>query len=127
MAWQPVRLRRQPGKPGPAAGERRAAAHRLDVAPHLARVPALAAAGNPFKLRGREPQHLAQLADRAARAVGREGGHQRRPVGAEALGDTRNQHLADVAREVQVDVGQRLQVLAQEAPDRKPVGDRIHV
>ena len=46
-----------------------------------------------------------------ARAIGREGGYQRRAIVPVALVDTWDQLLADVAREVQVDIGQRGQLL----------------
>ncbi len=44
-----------------------------------------------------------------------------------ALVDARDQLLADVAREVEVDVRQRGQLLVQEAPDQQLVGDRVDV
>ena len=62
-----------------------------------------------------------------ARAVRREGRHQRRAVVAVALVHARDQPLADVAREVEVDVGQPVQVLVQEAPERQPARDRVDV
>ena len=44
-----------------------------------------------------------------------------------ALVDSRNQGFPDVAREVQVDVRQRGQLLVQKAPDQQLIGDRIDV
>ncbi len=44
-----------------------------------------------------------------------------------ALVDARDQLLADVAREVEVDVRQRGQLLVQKAPDQQLVGDRVDV
>ena len=46
---------------------------------------------------------------------------------AEALVDAGDEPLADVAREVEVDVGQRGELLVQEAPDEQLVGDRVDV
>jgi len=44
-----------------------------------------------------------------------------------ALVHPRDQLLPDVAREVEVDIGQRGQLLVQEPPDQQVVGDRIDV
>ena len=44
-----------------------------------------------------------------------------------ALVHARDQLLPDVAREVEVDVGQRGQLLVEEAPDQQLVGDRVDV
>ena len=57
-------------------------------------------------------------------AVGGEGGDQRRAVGAVALVDPRDQPLADVAREVEVDVGRLGDLLVQEAPEEQAGLDR---
>ena len=88
---------------------------------------AVGAARHALDLARRQAEHLAQLADRAARAEGREGRDQRRAVVAVALVHARDQPLADVAREVEVDVGQPVEVLVQEAPERELVGDRVDV
>ena len=72
-------------------------------------------ARDPLDLARRQPQHLAEVAHRAARAVAGEGGDQRRALGAVALVDPRDQLLADVAREVEVDVGRLGDLLVQEA------------
>src|SRR5918999_1747931 len=53
----------------------------------------------------RQPERLAEVADRRPRAVGGEGGDERRAVVAVALVHARDQDLAYVAREVEVDVG----------------------
>ena len=89
--------------------------------------PALRAARDALDLARRQPERLADLADRAARAVGRERGHERRAVAPEALVHARDQHLAHVAREVEVDVGQRRDLLVEEAPEQQVVGDRVDV
>ena len=138
VARQPVRLRGQPRQPRPAprgaaaapvAGRRRPVQpeRRCDVLAHLPRIPALAAARHPLDLSRRQPQRLAQLADRPPRAIGRKRRHQRRAVVPVALVHPRDQLLADVTREVEVDVGQRGQLVVQEAPDQQVVGDRIDV
>src|SRR5205807_3202228 len=44
-----------------------------------------------------------------------------------ALVDARDQLLADVPREIEVDVRQRGQLLVEEAPDQQLVGDRVNV
>ncbi len=92
-----------------------------------ARSEPVGAAGDPLDLPGRQAQHLPQLADRSPHAEGREGGDQRRTIVAEAVVHARDQPLADVPGEVEVDVGQPVQVLVQEAPQRQPVGDRVDV
>ena len=84
-------------------------------------------AGEALDLARRQPQRLAEVAHRAARAVGGEGGDQRRALGAVALVHPRDQLLADVAREVEVDVGRVGQLLVQEAPEEEVVADRVDV
>ena len=134
VARQPVGLGRQPRQPGPAAARPRSAPARrarperaLDVPPpSRASQPSLPRATRSISPGGR-PERLAELADRAARAVGRERGDQRRAIVPVALVDARDQHLADVAREVEVDVRQRGQLLVEEAPDQQLVGDRVDV
>src|SRR2546423_15546447 len=44
-----------------------------------------------------------------------------------ALVHSRDQLLADVAREVEIDVGQRSQLVVEEAADQQLVGDRVDV
>ena len=65
----------------------------------------------------RQAKRLAEVAHGAARAVGGEGGDQRRVLGPVALVHARDQHLADVAGEVEVDVGHRgaCRLLVEEA------------
>ena len=98
--------RRAPGRPASAArrgGLRRR--HVFHLLPHLAGVPAVGDPRQPLELGLREPERLADVADRAAGAVGGEARHERRVLAAVALGDGDDQLLADVAREVEVDVG----------------------
>ena len=76
---------------------------------------------------GGQAERLAELADRAARAVGRERRDQRAALAAEAVVHRQDQLLADVAREVEVDVGHRGQLAVEEAPEREPRRDGIDV
>ena len=124
VSRQPVRLSCQPRQPRPAAGQL-AATRAVDVGADLLRTPSLAAARDPLDLARRQTQHLAELTDRAPGAVGGERGDQRRAVMAVALVHARDQPLADVTREVEVDVGQRGQLLVEEAADQQLVGDRV--
>src|SRR5690349_19392347 len=78
-------------------------------------------------LLGRQAERLTEVADDAPRPVGREGGDQRRALGAVDLVDARDQHLADVAGEVEVDVRHRADPLAEEAAGEKVVLDRVDV
>ena len=99
----------------------------LDVRADRARRPALRAARDALDLPRRQAERLAELADRAARAVGREGGDERRVLAPVALVDARDQLLAHVAREVEVDVRQRGDLLVEEAAEEELVGDRVDV
>ncbi len=91
------------------------------------RVPAVRNAGEPLELGERQPERLADVPDRAARAVGGEARDEGGMLAAVALGDGDDQLLADVAREVEVDVRHRHQLSVQEAAEREIVGDRIDV
>ena len=128
VAGQAVRLLGQRAQPAPAAlgfatGPQRGGDVAVDVLP----VPALRAARDALDLPRRQAERLAQLADRAARAEGREGGHERGAIAPEALVHARDEDLAHVAREVEVDVGQRRDLLVEEAPEQQLVGDRVDV
>ena len=98
-----------------------------DLLRHAVRVPAVGHAGKPLELGVRQPERLADVADRAARPVRREARHERGVLGAVALGDADDELLADVAREVEVDVGHRRELAVQEAADREAVLDRVDV
>jgi hypothetical protein len=92
------------------------------------RVPeAIGAARDALDLARRQAERLAELADRAARAKARKGRDERRAVAAVALVDAADQDLADVAREVEVDVRQRGQLGVEEAPHREAAGERVDV
>ena len=82
-------------------------------------VPAVGRRGQPRDVARRQPQRLAELADRAARPVRREGADEAglpRPV---RLVHPHDQPLADVAREVEVDVGDARELLVEEAAERE--------
>ena len=118
----------QPYQPWPAALPAAHIAERaLDVAVDGAGREALRAARHPLDLPRRQPERLAQVADRPPRAVGGEGRDEGRALVAVALVHPRQQHLAHVAREVEVDVRQRRQLLVEEAPEQELIADRIDV
>ena len=75
-----------------------------------AAVPAVGHPRHPLDLALRQRQRLAQVADGAAHAVGGEGGDQGGVVVAVAALDLEDQALADVAGEVEVDVGHARQL-----------------
>ena len=129
VARQAGDLARQLGEGAPARREQ--APLRLGEQGELVgdplRVPAVGDAREPLQLGEREPERLADVADRAARAVGGEAGDERGVLAAVALGDTEDQLLADVAREVEVDVGHRHQLAVEKAPQREVLRDRVDV
>ena len=90
-------------------------------------VPAVGHAGEPLELGLRQPERLADVADRAARAVRREARDERGVLVPVALGDADDQLLADVAREVEVDVRHRRELVVEEAAEREVVLDRVDV
>src|SRR5579884_1564981 len=106
MARKTVGLGSEPRQPcpPPRATAARAAERALDVPGHLARVPSLATASDALDLSWRQPERLAELPDRAAGAVGGEGRHQCGAVVPEPLVHTRDQLLANVSWEVEVDI-----------------------
>ncbi len=73
----------------------------------LLRVPAVGDPRDPLQLCERKAERLADVPDRAAGAVGGEARDERCVLAAVALGDADDQLLADIAREVEVDVGHR--------------------
>ena len=100
---------------------------RLHVGRHAPHRPRLRPARHPLELARRQPEDLAELADRAARAERRERRDQRGALPPVAIVDPRDQDLADVAREVEVDVRQRGELLVEEAPEEQVVGHRVDV
>ncbi len=89
--------------------------------------PAVGDAREPLELGVRQPERLAHVADRAAGAVRREARDEGRVLVPVALGDAHDELLADVAREVEVDVGHRGELLVEEAAEREVVLDGIDV
>ncbi len=122
-------LAREPGERAPAPGLELplAVGEPRDLLPHPLRVPAVGEPREPLELGEREPERLAHVADRAARAVRREARDERGVLAAVALGHADDELLADVAREVEVDVGHRRELAVQEAPERELVRDRVDV
>jgi len=88
---------------------------------------ALRESRQPLQLCVREAERHADVADRAARVVGRERGDERGVLAPVLVADRGEQLLADVAREVEVDVGHRRHVAVEEAAEREPRCDRIDV
>ena len=88
---------------------------------------AVGEAREPLELAERQAERLADVADRAARAVGREARDERRVLAAVALADRDDQLLADVAREVEVDVRHRGELAVEEAAEREPGPHRVDV
>ena len=100
---------------------------RGDLVGDALRVPAVGQPREPFEVGVREAERLADVPDRAARAVGREGCDERGMLPSVALDDADDELLADVAREVEVDVRNRRELAVEEAAEREVVRDRIDV
>ena len=90
-------------------------------------IPAVGQPGEPLELCLRQAERLADIADRAARAIGGEARDERGVLVAVPLRDGDDELLADVAREVEVDVRDRGQLAVEEASERELVGDGIDV
>ena len=84
-------------------------------------------AREPLELGEWEAERLAEVADRAARAVGGEARDEGGVLVPVALGESDDQLLADVAREVEVDVGDGVELSVQEPAQREACGDRVDV
>ena len=129
VAWQAGDLGRQELEGAPALRDQLALGIRKPG--HLlgdARcIPAVAEAGDPLELCLRQPERLAHVADRSPRAIGGEARHERCVLVAVALRDRDDQLLADVAREVEIDVRDRGQLVVEKAPEREIVRHRIDV
>src|SRR3954451_3208149 len=104
MTWQPCDLAAELGERAPP----RRRELRLRVGEHqqllgdAPRVPPVGELREPLEVGEREAERLADVADRAARAVRREARDERRMLAAVAVGDRDDQLLADVAREVEI-------------------------
>ena len=90
-------------------------------------IPPVGEPGKPLELRLRQPERLADVADRTARTVGGEARDESGVLVAVPLRDGDDQLLADVAGKVEVDVRDRGQLAVEEAPERELVRDRIDV
>ena len=114
------------GAPGPKRPDRPGAFG--DVARDVVAVlPGVDRPREPLDLAGRQAERLGEVAHRRAHLEGREGGDERAAVAPVAVVDARDQDVADVAREVEVDVRQRGQLLVQEAAEQQLVLDRVDV
>ena len=129
VARQPPGLAGEAREPAPARGARPRLAEDLgDVALDLVAAGVdVGHLGDPLDLARRQPEHLAEVADGAARTVGGEGRDQRRALAPVALVDPRDQPLADVAREVEVDVGHLGDLVVEEAAEEQPRPHRVDV
>ena len=119
-------------QPGDLGGQERERAEASIVGPlghagqarHLGadglRVVAVGGAGQTVQVGSGQSEHLAELADRPARAVGGERGDQRRSIAAVALVHRGDQLRAHVAREVEVDVRRGDHLAVEEASEREP-------
>ena len=87
--------------------------------------PALGAPRDAIELTRGQAEGLAELADRATRTKRRGRSDERGTVVPVDLRDSGDQRGADVAGEVDVDVGQARDVFVQEAADRQVVLDRV--
>ena len=97
-----------------------------DLLPHASRSSRRTAV-RAARLGEREAERLPDVADGAARAVRREARNERGVIAPVALGHADDELLADVAREVEVDVRDRGQLAVEEAPERRLVRHRIDV
>src|SRR6478752_2190666 len=127
VAWQAGDLGRQELEGAPALRDKLAL--RIRKRCHLLRdarcIPAVAEPGDSLELCLRQPERLADVADGTARAIGGEARDERCMLVAVALRDGDDQLLADVAREVEVDVRNRGELVVEEAPEREVVRNRV--
>jgi len=126
---------RQPGDLGGELGEgsparraelRLAVRQERDLLPHTLRV-SLRDARQPLELGERQAERLPHVPDRAPRAIGREARDERRVLVPVALGDGDDQLLADVSREVEVDVWHGVELPVEEPAEREVGSHRIDV
>ena len=98
-----------------------------DLLGHAPCVPAVGEPREPLQIRVGKAERLPHVADRAARPVGGEAGDERGMFAPVALGHGDDQLFADVAREVEIDVRDGLELAIEEAAERKVVLDGIDV
>ena len=116
VARQPGDLARQLTERIPARACVRAR-RTVDLVGDACRVPAVGDAREPLELGERQADRLADVADRTAAAVGGEGRDERRMLAAVPLGDANDQLLADVPREIEVDVRHGDHLVVDEPPE----------
>src|SRR6266516_319095 len=104
----------------------REAGQLIQLVRQLARAP-VRELGDLLDLSQRQIERLADLAHRGAEAVGGERADQPHVLVAVALVDPADQFFADLAREIEVDVGHRREALVQEPAQEQAVGDRVDV
>src|SRR4030095_8919289 len=103
------------------------AGHETELLDNAPRVPAVRDSREPLELAEREAQRLADGADRSSCAVGRAAGDERGVLPAVAVGDRDDQLLANVARKVEIDVGDGVELAVDEAPEGHGGPDGIDV
>ena len=84
-------------------------------------------AREPLQLGEGQAEHLADVTDSPAGVVRGEGRYERRVLAPVAICHFHDQPLADVAREVEVDVGDGCDLPVEEAAEREAGGDGIDV
>src|SRR6266542_1855309 len=115
------------GRPAISTQRSAKARERGDLLTDALRIPAVGKLREPLEVGERQPERLADVADRTARAVRREARDERSVLAAVAFGDADDQLLPDVAREVEIDVRHRRQLAVEEAAEREVVLDRVDV
>ncbi len=85
----------------------------------------LAELGDLVELRQRQAERLADIAHGAAQLVGGKGADQSGVFVPELLVDPLDQPLANLARKIEIDIGNRVELFVQEATEEEVVRDRI--
>ncbi len=123
---QPCDLLRQLAERGPAWACM-CAGHAVELVSDAGRIPAVGDPCEPFQLGERQPERLADVANRTTAAIARERRDERGVLTAVALGDAHDQLLSDVTRKVEVDVGHGDHLVVDEATERQAGRDGIDV
>src|SRR6185295_9664146 len=100
--------------------------HRHLVGDIAAATPA-GALGEAVQLALGDAKRLAHIADGAAQLVRGEAGDKSGVLVTKVLVDAQDELLADIAREVEIDIGHGADLIAEEAPEEEVVLDRIDV
>jgi len=101
--------------------------HALELLADPGRIPAVGDTSQALELCEGKPERLADVANRATRAIGGEAGDERGVLAAVPLGDADDQPLTDVPGKIEVDVWDRGHLVVDEAPERQAGGDGIDV